>query len=289
MSVVSIKEIHDGRDGQMEVRKGKNVRTYTRVWRAVTDNPNDNGAIVQAAAPAYMTPFPYDFTATLQRLSVRNESFSKRVWIVTGSYSTELEQPEGGPSENPLADPARIRWSTQQFSRPFRKDRDGKAILNSAGDPLSELIEDDDSRVLIVVRKNYAGPKAWLYQYRNAVNSDAVTVDGEGFAVGQLKIMGIDVGEWQSRNDIWFRELEISIAADEDGWDREYLDQGFRRIDPDDATKRIDIPDANGKKVTTPVLLDGEGAPLANPSLDNAVFLKAKIPKRKAFAGLPLR
>ena len=126
MAVISFKKIHNGRDGDDD---GK-ARRYTEVYRAVTNSNHDTAVTVLAAAPAFGAVYSGDMAAFCRRRRARNESFSKRVWIVTLAYSTEREI-----EENPLDDPAIITWDTDPFQKPVVKDRDGKAHLNSAGDP----------------------------------------------------------------------------------------------------------------------------------------------------------
>ncbi len=90
MAVTSFKEIHNSRDGGDEITRGTTVRRHTRVFRAVTDDPDDDYTVVLAHAdcPEEGEVHNNDSAAWAQRRRARNESFSKMVWIVTVNYST---------------------------------------------------------------------------------------------------------------------------------------------------------------------------------------------------------
>jgi len=286
MSVLTFKEIHNGRDGDDD---GK-ARRYTRVFRATTDSNSDGAAVVLGNAPVYGAVYPGNLAARCRRRGARNESFSKRVWIITCNYSTEREI-----EENPLQDAAVITWDTDQFQKPVVKDRDGKAHLNSAGDPFDPPAMMDDSDWVANVQKNVAQVPAWFRTYRDAVNEDKFTLDGLSVAVGEAKLGHIRLGPWEERNDIRYRVLSMSVgikqvdeANKKYGWMIESQDAGFRKIDPDDATKRINITNDDGSEPTAPVLLDGAGGVLANPSFDNAEFVRSNAYNAKAFSLLPL-
>jgi len=286
MSVLTFKEIHNGRDGDDD---GK-ARRYTRVFRATTSSNSDDAAVVLLSAPAYGAVYPADMAARCQRRGARNESFSKRIWIVTCNYSTEREL-----QENPLQDAAEITWETDSGQKPVAKDRDGKAYLNSAGDPFDPPAMMDDSDWVANIQKNVAQVPAWFRTYKDAVNSDAFTLDGLDVEIGEAKLSNIRLGRWEERNDIRYRSLsmsigikEVDVANKKYGWMIETQDAGFHKKDPTDATKRVKITLADGSEPTAPVLLDGSGAVLANPSLDNAEFVRCNAYNAQPFSILPL-
>ena len=61
--------------------------------------------------------------------------------------------------------------------------------------------------------------------------------------------------------------------------------QGFREIGYGGLVQIIN--DGDGEEVTTPVLLDGNGAVLANPSPATAVFANYQVYEEKDFTVLP--
>lgn len=287
MSVTSFKQIHHGRSGETSTKSGKTIRTYTRTFRVVTNSNFDDAAVVQGdpRCPRVGNLYPWDRAAYCKSISPRNEGFSKRVWIVTATYSTEREI-----TENPLHEAAEIDWNTEPYQRAYYKDRDGKAILNSAGDYYDPPVTGDDSRWVVTITKNLSSVPKWILGYRDAVNSDGCYIDGIYVAAGYAKIMAVRVSKWQSRNEIWYRTLSLTIALSDIGWAREELDQGFREIDPTDTTKKKRRRIKDGSKyVCSPVLLDGSGHVLENPTPDSAKFNTHHIYREKAFGDvLPL-
>lgn len=281
MSVTSFAEIHEGRNTSETFQGGKTIRRHTRVFRATTSSNYDDGLTIKAylGCPRIGDTYPLDPYAWCQSVEPRNEPFSKRVWIVTAGYSTEREiQP------NPLLEVAQYDWTTETFQRPYFKDTSAQGIVNSAGDPYDPPVEGDDSRISVRIEKNVGLVPTWIWEYKDAVNSDAVVIDGLAVAAGKAKLMGISLSRWQERNGYAYRVLTLQITLDANGWTKQVLDAGFRKKDPDDGTKRIHILDDDSCPVSSPALLDGSGAKLANPSASNAVFRTHTIYAEKAFS-----
>ena len=109
-------------------------------------------------------------------------------------------------------------------------DRDGNAILNSAGDPYDPPVEGDDNRWQIVVRKNIAQAPPWLLTMKDAINNGPWAVAGLSVPDKQAKLMNIEIGEWQVRNQIEFYLLSFTASLDQNGWDKQVLDAGMREV-----------------------------------------------------------
>lgn len=279
MAVIDIEEIWQGREGDDDTK----VRTHTRVWRARTNDPLDDDVVVMAAVPVSPgDPHPSDAGAYAIRSNARQDA-TRLIWLITVTYSSEREI-----APNPLDDPAVITWNGEPFQRPLVVDKDGKAVLNSAGDYFDPPIMRDDSRQLVNVVKNVGAVPGWILDYHDVVNSDTFTVDGVSVSPGKGKIKWIPIGEWQERNEIAYRVLTIQIHLDKRGWNFKPLDQGYRYILASIPTQRIRMPDANGASLTSPGLLNGTGQQLANPSPDNAVFLDFEGYDEVPFGILPL-
>jgi hypothetical protein len=279
MAVVSTQEIWDGRGGSDDVK----TRTWERVYRVITDDPADDAPTAMAAVP--VSPgdaHPEDSLAFANSAQAR-QGATRLVWLVTISYTSEREY-----HPNPVNDPAVITWDGEPFQRPLIRDKNGKAVLNSAGDPFDPPIMRDDNRPVVNVSKNVASVPGYVLNYRDVTNSDTFTVDGIPVTPGKGKIKWIPVSEWKQRNGFYYRTLNIQIHLNPDGWTFRPLDQGYREKDPNDATKRRHIRDDEKKPVSQPVLLDGQGKKLANPSVQNAVFLNFDGFGAAPFSILPL-
>jgi hypothetical protein len=276
VAIVSVNEIWDGRDGSDDVK----TRAWKRIWRIITDDPQDDGPLVMAQIPVSPgDPHPNDGGAYAEAAEVQQGS-TRLVWLGTVRYTTDRDyQP------NPVNDPAVITWDGEPFQRPLIKDRNGEAVLNSAGDPFDPPIMRDDNRPVVNVVKNVSSVPIWVLNYRDVVNSDAFTVDGVAIAAGLAKIKWIPVSERKYRNGISYRTLTFQIHLNKDGWNFKPLDMGYREKD---GTDRKPIYDAAGKAVTQPMLLDGSGAKLDDPSPSTAVFLDYEGYEEAPFSILPL-
>ena len=149
-----------------------------------------------------------------------------RIWDVTATYSTERVL-----SSTPTSDPTYITWDTEQFQKPATQDKDGKGVVNSAGDPFIPAEQMDDSRRIVTVQKNLANVPTWILSYQDAVNSDTFTIDGRSIAIGEAKMQRVSVGPPEIRNGTTFRQVTFVIALRRDGWAYKLLDQGFNEKD----------------------------------------------------------
>lgn len=282
MAVLEVREIHNGRDGEDRLnRDGRQVLRYSRVFRVATSSNFDDGRIVKRSAslPRVGSQHNTDATAFCRSVRARNESFSKRVWLVTCLYSTEREV-----NEDPLAEPAEISWSTQVASRPFEKDIEGKPIENSAGDRFDPLPEDDDSYWVASVKKNVPAVPIWFLEYRIVQNDADFILDGVEVLRGQARLVRIAITAEQERNDIRFRVLTMTIGLKEEGWKASIHDVGLNAIDA--TGKKVPALNEDGTRSQVPQSLDGKGAQLKKGA--EREFLEFDLRPEKDFKVLPL-
>ena len=279
MAVTYVGELSEGRRAQND----RGVRTYTRVFRLTTSSQSDNAFTVgsNGSLPVIGNTFPSDGNAYCTNLDVQCIR-GWRIWDVTATYSTERVL-----NTVPTSDPTYITWDTEQFQKPATQDKDGKGVVNSAGDPFIPAEQMDDSRRVVTVQKNLANVPTWILSYQDAVNSDAFTIDGRSIAIGEAKMQRVSVGPPEIRNGTTFRQVTFVIALRRDGWAYKILDQGFNEKDPADTTKRKAIY-INGQLPSSPVLLDGTGKAQTDPKTANAVYLTFNVYKQQAFSSLPL-
>ena len=279
MAVTYVGELSEGRRAQND----RGVRTYTRVFRLTTSSQSDNAFTVgsNGSLPVIGNTFPSDGNAYCTNLDVQCIR-GWRIWDVTATYSTERVL-----NTVPTSDPTYITWDTEQFQKPATQDKDGKGVVNSAGDPFIPAEQMDDSRRVVTVQKNLANVPTWILSYQDAVNSDAFTIDGRSIAIGEAKRQRVSVGPPEIRNGTTFRQVTFVIALRRDGWAYKILDQGFNEKDPADTTKRKAIY-INGQLPSSPVLMDGTGKAQTDPKTANAVYLTFNVYKTQAFSSLPL-
>ena len=265
-------------------RSGKNsrgVRTYTRAFTLVTTSQSEGPHLVGShpSLPRIGSPHPEDFGAWCVELSVENSDPWKG-WTVTASYDSTVEL-----NENPLFEPASIEWDGETFEETAIYDRDGNAVLNSAGDPFLDVFRERTRRVVSVM-KNISQVPTWIITAEDAVNSAAFQLDGFTIPAGLARLGAPRLGKWQKRNGITYREMSMSIRLRKDGWNLEPLDAGFRYRDGSSNLKRITSYD--GTDVTQPVCLNGAGAILSNPTPANAVYGDFDVYPEFDFNLLPL-
>lgn len=279
MTVTFKEEIGSGRSAT----NSKGQRSYSRAFRLTTSVRSEGPFAVgsHASLPVIGSVHPEDSSAWCTTLQVDNTEDWKG-WTVTATYSSEREL-----SETPTNDPAEITWSSEQFQRPAVFDKDGNAIVNSAGDPFDPPNMMDDSRRVITIQKNLAVVPTWILTYQDAVNSDSFTVDGVTIGIGLAKVQSVSVGPLQRRNGTSFRTVTLIIHLQKNGWLLEPLDAGFRERDYTGDLINILNP-GDGERPSAPVPLDGGGLAITAPSTTNNVFLSFTVYETKAFASLPL-
>lgn len=270
MAIVSVDELFESRQGAWTTNEG---RKYTRVFRVLTNNQYDGPNVaIQAAGinrgDQYLPQgsdlgLEQDTNAYCNTLSAVQEEGDSLGWIVTaeyGPYSTLWAG--GGPAQNPLLQPIDVSWSERDQEVVADMDVDGKAIVNTAGDPYDPPIMDDDPRQVITIVRNEAMLNLPLLQlYRKAVNSDVFA----GYNPLMVRVVSIlpksvfhqDIG-WYYQVTYEFEALPPwSQYAGLYGWRRTVLNQGLRSINS--TTGNLQHVTINGIPVTEPVLLDKNG------------------------------
>lgn len=174
MAIIQINEIWQGRSGGESFE----ARQYTRVFRVRTNNKFDTAVEVKlSGVPVLKDLHNVDNGAFCQDIDAKQEPFSPTIWIVTCSYSSKNENVVKD-KDNPLNDVAQITWTTEQFQRVAAFDRDGDAILNSAGQIFDPPLQVDDTRVVVNIVTNQAFVPTWIIDTPDTLNSTSVTIDG---------------------------------------------------------------------------------------------------------------
>ena len=257
--ILSVNQVNQGRGSDARVGS-KSLRTHTVVFRVMTSSPYDDGYVAMTAfgIPVPGQRHPTDPYAYAVGCKPAIEGKGKMSWLVTVDYSTERQR-----SENPFSDPALIEWTTDTSQEVFAYDKDGNPILNTAGDRYEEALKDDVSHWVVSIAKNLPYMPQWIDDYRDAVNSDDVYIDGLPVAAGSAKIKSIKVSKWQTRGDYQFRELSMSIKI-KDTWVKYLVENGLMAVNPADNTQRVHVS-AGKVLLTKPQLLDANGYQIFNP------------------------
>lgn len=264
-------------------RNSKGVRTYTRVFKLETTSQSEGPYAVgsNASLPKIGAAHPEDAGAFCTDLTPECVEPWKG-WTVTAEYSSEFTL-----AENPTSDPATITWGSEQFQRVVIVDKNGQAVVNSAGDPFDPPIMADDSRRVVTVTKNLANVPTWILTYQDAVNSDTFTVDGVSISAGIAKMQAVTVSTVQSRNATSFRQVTFTMHFNPGGWKAKPLDAGFRQVVYGGGLENIRNP-GDDELPAAPVPLNGNGQAEENPSPTNCFPLEFTVYNELAFSSLPL-
>lgn len=282
MGITRCAEHWDGRSGTFENVTSNRVR---RKWLVVTDDKYLDPLEVadyfkNTLNIQWQTPHPSNGSFTARSLEVDSRSDTPYAYDVVVTYSTEPFRSDVDQQNilNPLNRPPRITWDSETVQQFTTKDKNGKPMLNSAGDPL-EPIEKDDIRWIISITKNFASLPSWVLNYVNVTNSSAVTISGLTLPARTVKTQRLRISDLLTENGFDYYEVTIELAYKPDTWDVDRLDEGFNVITgdgdiPASEKKRIRIEDDAGEfqETTEAVPLDGDGGVLANPTPDNAHY-----------------
>lgn len=262
----------------------RGTRTYTRVFKLETSEKTEGVYAVGSAAglPLIGSPHPEDPFAYCVSLTPECNNPWKG-WIATAEYSSAIEL-----SENPHLDPVQITWSTEQYQEVAYKDRNGKAILNSAGDYFTDPPPmRDRSRPIVTVEKNMTTVPSWILSVADKVNTASFGLDGVTIGAGLAKVQRVTVGPKETRNGAPFRRVSLEIHLNADGWALEPLDAGYRHRNDDGELVKI-VNKGDQADPSAPVLLDGTGKVLEDPTTETAVYRTFNVYSTFNFALLPL-
>lgn len=281
MAILSVTETwrgqtwSDSKDGSRE---------YERVFLVQSDDPLESPQAVRLAAglPLPWESYPDDLAAVCVGRSARREDATRLLWTVTVNYAWSPE--DENDTEDPLLREPEIDWTSNFITKPVIRDRNGNACVNSAGDYYDPPLEADVVRWIANITFNASDVPAGVKLYAGAINQSPIVIDGDAIAAERARIVGMRIGKRTTENDVSFKPVTLSIEcreADDDPFDVEALDQGFRIKDGTDL-KDILIEDEDGNKnrPSAPVLLDGMGGKLSDPSPTTAIFNTYEFPRR---------
>jgi hypothetical protein len=242
------------------------------------------------------------------------EQIKGGIYRYTTEWSDEnAKQNEDGDDskatdEDPLNDLPIIKPVGGMRERAITKNRDDEPILNKAGDPVIQSIE--DNTINIAVTANVAvdsGVEELVVALRNRVNIAPIRV-GRWFIDTNMARVIFESGflsEVKRRNDHEYLEFSFLISVDERDFHRGTpLNAGFRQkvwttsggtpiaptSDPDPDTDIYTVETilaADGSEPSEPVPLDDFGREIANPQPDDVLYLDVDKYQEVDFTQLP--
>jgi len=201
--------------------------TAVRVWRVLTDDPQDEGAVLtEAVDPTTGVRIPSlserytpdeggigpgagtDDYLTVRAKDAKPDGSSMTNHLVTVSYAAIAG---GNAPISPLAKTPRWSWTTIGMTREIVYDAEGKRVLNTAGVEYDPAPAVDYNMTQLSVSWN-----SWTYNpqimanYASAINSEPFTCKGMlGYVVGarRAKITG-----WTLNNELDWSRPYVSIG-----------------------------------------------------------------------------
>ncbi len=266
MAVIDIREKRTGRGGSVERNW---VRTYTRTFQLITNDPFDSTVTIRASLPVNLGDsyqafdlsalHEHDTGSFCSRININCVSEDGLQWEAVCDYSPfDANQ----FPQNPLDWPLRISWSNATYQIATHEDVNGDPIRNAAGDFFDPPVTIDDNRpVLRIVRNEASYDPALAGQFSDAVN--------EGVFFGQ------DPKTWKCKPitaelefnrdcgtaDGYYYVVTYEFEFNPDTWVLNILEQGLRQLDL--AGDLIPITE-KGLPITTPVPLAEDGFKLAS-------------------------
>ena len=270
----------------------KGVRTYSQTYILTADAKTDTASDVgnNSQLPSVGSAHATDAMAYCRSLSVNCVS-GYTGWEVTAQWSTENSiEGETGLNEDPEQDRHVITWngSTQNVS--IYKDRDGKGILNSAGDPLLDVM--DTNLLGVTVASNVTAVPSFILSYRDSINSAAINVGGLAIAAGVARLVfpGGFISAAKTRGDHTYYTFSYELIFDEqESHEGQLLDQGYRQKYSESGVTdgHRNILNDDLTVITEPAMLDGLGEKLEDPTPESAAYIAVNKYFLKDFSVLP--
>ena len=233
---------------------------------------------------------PYPFASVR---SVECKRVEGGIYHYTATYSDKNSSEKKATDENPLEDLPIIKPSAGMITRAITRDIYGNAILNSAGDPIIQTME--DNVIGLSVTSNIASVPAAFMRMRNSRNSGAFTIGGVPVPAKAARYILPSnwLSEPKARNDISYLEFTYELQFDEvDFHDGKPLNAGFRSlglaiVDGEYVDQPLAIVNADGSEPSEPVCLDDDGQVLNPVTPETAVYRTVEKYYLKDFSVLP--
>lgn len=263
MAVTRVQEIHSDCLGTCD---SSLMRTYQRKFRVLcSDRVNDRQLTAMTAIDPNFNPSDPDHTA----IPSMRDSFPGDPLICVSNVQARGVQDDGlewevlvdyayiDPNTNPFTRLPDVSWDYEIIQVPADYDINGKAIVNTAGEPLDPGLLRD----VIVNTLNYTRNEisAFAVAYTNTVNSDYFmgyppkTVKLEVKAQQQTELTVFNASATEL---VYYSVSYVFKFNPELTWRKKVLNRGFKQLNQGGL---FTIFSTNGMPVTQPVLLDNNG------------------------------
>lgn len=250
--------------------------TYGPNWAlAATGLPTPGASLNIGASSDSWAFYTRKGSAKLMRKDSRRD-----IWLVTTVFSTRpLRRCSTNAVGNPLLEPNRWSGGVRKYTIETDKDKDGNALLNSAGERYTgPIVQDTRTHSTIELEMNVSWiDLAFLADYCEAVNN----ATWWGSAARTIKCTDFDWREEQYGSCTTFFNVRFSFEINPDTWDLKVLDEGdmvaIPGTSPTEFRRAKDDFEENVR-----VLLDGSGNALASGAAE--VYNSFRCKKEKDFS-----
>jgi hypothetical protein len=233
------------------------AREYVVTLEVITNSVNDGPytVLTTASLPTRGQQYsyggesdPYAFCRRVGGCKLRDVDGTRKIWRLSAHYSTlgSKENPENQPG-NPLDWAWKISGRVTGDRKPKFKDRNNRAIANSADEPFDPAPELLSPNVLLDLKKNTAtiSLEQWW-------NSQGAVNNADIWGLGSSRKARINTWTWDiiyTGNGGAYIANHFEVEVRRDKFLFEPLDQGFR--------KKIGI-NGNGEPEYAPILIRGD-------------------------------
>ncbi|MFH5805285.1 hypothetical protein [Alienimonas sp. DA493] len=269
---ITIKLPKDGKYSAKLEDNGRVAQTYTEERHVKADA----GETVAEILSAIFVAFPIgSFSPISNNMLLRDVDLTQlmtraeyRTFPITLNWNNEPFD-EDEREDNPLARP--FKWTSRGQGRAVArdKDRNGDAILTSAGLPPTTLPETEVYDGVLTIEGNVAAySEATAALYRGKLNSATFL----GYPPRSVKCLNVSGEGPLVENEVTFYKLTIEVAHRPGGWDFQRLDADVYETASTEAggvPRRIEF---NGEQITDPWPLDGAGGVVPKASLPGGAY-----------------
>jgi len=277
-----------------KVKVSKGITTASVEFLLIVDSISSSRVVMLAdqVVEQFLDVLPFEGTPYPERpwLTCREfecEQLRGRIYTYKANYSDEgsTEEEDEDANDNPLLEPAKVKPTAATLTEATHQDREGKAFLNTAGDPLIDEVTWNYGGFRI--SKNVASvPQSYL-DLANTTNDAQITIKNQPIPLNAARF--IIPNDWLSdlkwKNGIPYYVFTFEI--DIDARNLHYgvkLNAGTRQLKDG---KKVAIKSKDGSEISEPVPLDDNGLELAEPTPENVTYRKNKRYPEADYSILP--
>lgn len=277
------------------------------------------GLIIPTVGSNFDGDPPQDGDPIVSGVAVKQYDEQNLIWEVAVTFSNKTSD-DSDSDDNVWQDfpwnaTPSIVWGNSTLSQVIATDYDGRAIVNSAGDPFDAAITKPSALMTVTCtlnkkiggyNPNTAGTIVNTVNDRDftifgtVIKADSALMKAYGGSKMMALVNGDEINYWQV-TVAW--DVLVNTGAGDIGWDGVVLDIGTQQTINNKG--KFAINDKHGNRLSSPQLLNGNGHRLEKAeggynsignggslpviggiSGNNGVFLRYKQYKRKAHSGI---